>query len=58
MVGKIYLADNGIYTKLIGVHQLTDTKTGMKVKLGVFLPEGAPEEIAKGHKWHLMVEFN
>ena len=30
----------------------------MKVKLGVFLPENAPKEIAEGHKWHLIVEFN
>ncbi|MFT8477408.1 MAG: hypothetical protein ABF682_08385 [Liquorilactobacillus sp.] len=30
----------------------------MKVKLGVFLPKTAPQEIVEGHKWHLMVEFN
>jgi hypothetical protein len=58
MAGKTYLRSNGINTKMLGMHQLTQTENGMKVKLGVFLPEGPPKEIAEGHKWHLMVEFN
>lgn len=58
MAGKTYLRSNGINTKMLGMHQLSETSTGMKVKLGVFLPENAPKEIAEGHKWHLMVEFN
>lgn len=58
MAGKTYLRSNGIDTKMLGMHQLTNTETGMKVKLGVFLPENAPKEIAEGHKWHLLVEFN
>lgn len=58
MAGKTYLKSLNIDTKLIGMHQLTQTTTGMKVKLGVFLPTAAPKEIVDGHKWHLMVEFN
>lgn len=58
MAGKTYLANDHSDTKMLGMHQLSKTKNGMKVKLGVFLPENAPKEIAEGHKWHLMVEFN
>lgn len=58
MAGKTFLRSGGQDTKMLGMHQLTNTPTGMKVKLGVFLPENAPKEIAEGHKWHLMVEFN
>lgn len=58
MAGKTYLANDHSDTKMLGMHQLTRTENGMKVKLGVFLPEQAPKEIAEGHKWHLMVEFN
>lgn len=58
MAGKTYLANDHSDTKMLGMHQLSKTKNGMKVKLGVFLPESAPKEIAEGHKWHLMVEFN
>lgn len=58
MAGQTFLKNNEMNTKMIGMHQLKRTKTGMKVKLGVFLPEAAPKEIAEGHLWHLMVEFN
>ena len=58
MAGKTFLRSNSQDTKMQGMHQLTNTPTGMKVKLGVFLPENAPKEIAEGHKWHLMFEFN
>ena len=50
MAGKTFLRSNGQDTKMQGMHQLTNTQTGMKVKLGVFLPENAPKEIAEGHK--------
>ncbi|CAH1856818.1 hypothetical protein R078131_01476 [Convivina intestini] len=58
MIGKTLLADNMMNTKIIGMHQLKNKPNGMKVKLGVFLPQSAPKEILEGHKWHLMVEFN
>ncbi|GBG94754.1 hypothetical protein LFYK43_12130 [Ligilactobacillus salitolerans] len=58
MAGKTYTMSNGKDTKMIGMHQLTEKPDGMHVKLGVFLPEGAPKEIAEGHKKHLLVEFN
>lgn len=58
MAGKTYLANDHSDTKMLGMHQLSKKENGMKVKLGVFLPESAPKEIAEGHKWHLMVEFN
>lgn len=57
MMGKTYLADSGLDTTILGMHQLKDRGNGMEVKLGVFLPESAPKEIIDGHKWHLMVEF-
>ncbi|UQS87302.1 hypothetical protein MOO44_03860 [Nicoliella spurrieriana] len=58
MAGDTFLADNGLNTTIIGMHQLKNKPNGMKVKLGVFLPASAPKEIIEGHKWHLMVEFN
>ncbi|CAK1224689.1 hypothetical protein [Fructobacillus evanidus] len=58
MLGQTLLADTMADTKIIGMHQLKNKPNGMKVKLGVFLPENAPKEIIEGHKWHLMVEFN
>ncbi|KZU34491.1 hypothetical protein Nizo2535_0969 [Lactiplantibacillus plantarum] len=58
MAGKTFLMSNGEDTKMMGMHQLTMTKNGMQVKLGVFLPKSAPSEIAEGHKEHLLVEFN
>lgn len=58
MAGKTYLATDLSDTKMVGMHEMSKTENGMKVKLGVFLPENAPKEIAEGHKWHLMVEFN
>ncbi|MFT8493715.1 MAG: hypothetical protein ABF664_11700 [Liquorilactobacillus satsumensis] len=58
MIGKTFLKSLNIDTKLIGMHQLTQTDAGMRVKLGVFLPEAAPKEIVTGHQWHLMIEFN
>lgn len=58
MAGKTYLMNTNEDTKMLGMHQLTQTKDGMKVKLGVFLPESAPKAIAEGHKKHLLVEFN
>lgn len=57
MMGKTYLADNGLDTTILGMHQLKDRGNRMEVKLGVFLPASAPKEIIDGHKWHLMVEF-
>lgn len=58
MAGNTFLKNTGLNTKMLGMHQLSSTDDGMKIKLGVLLPEGAPKEIAEGHKWHLMVEFN
>jgi len=58
MMCNTYLMSNGKDTNMIGMHQMTQTEEGMKVKLGVFLPESAPHEIAEGHKKHLLVEFN
>lgn len=45
-------------TKIVDMHQFKQKKDGLKVKLGVYLPEAAPDEMVKGHQWHLMVEFN
>lgn len=58
MVGYTKLMSDGTDTKIIGMHQFKQKDDGIKVKLGVFLPEAAPKEIIEGHKWHLMVEFN
>ena len=44
-------------TKIVGMHQFKQSKDGMKVKLGVYLPEAVPDEMVSGHQWHLMVEF-
>lgn len=59
MFGNTHLMSDGSDTKIIGMHQFKRGKNGgMKVKLGVLLPEAAPAEIAAGHRWHLLVEFN
>lgn len=58
MAGKTFLMNTNEDTKMLGMHQMSQTKDGMKVKLGVFLPESAPAAIAEGHKKHLLVEFN
>jgi hypothetical protein len=58
MVGYTKLMSDGTDTKIIGMHQFKRSEDGIKVKLGVFVPEAAPKEIVEGHKWHLMVEFN
>ncbi len=58
MTGYTHLMHDDSDTKLIGMHQFKDKGDGMEVRLGVFLPKAAPREIAEGHKWHLMIEFN
>ena len=58
MVGYTHLAHNNEDTKIVGMHQFKEREDGLEVKLGVFLPKAAPEEMLEGHKWHLMVEFN
>ncbi len=58
MLGSTYLANGKIDTKVIGYHQFKPCNDGIKVKLGVFLPQAAPEAMLEGHKWHLLVEFN
>lgn len=57
MVGYTKLMSDGTDTKIVGMHQFKQSSDGIKVKLGVFVPEAAPKEIVEGHKWHLMVEF-
>lgn len=58
MVGYTHLMSDNTNTKLIGMHQFKDWDEGLRVKLGVFLPEAAPRDMLEGHKWHLAVEFN
>ncbi len=58
MLGSTYLANGRTDTKVIGYHQFKQCNDGLKVKLGVFLPQAAPKAMLEGHKWHLLVEFN
>lgn len=58
MTGVTRLMSDKSDTKIVGMHQFKHSKDGLKVKLGVFLPEAAPDEMIEGHQWHLMVEFN
>lgn len=58
MIGNTYLAHGKVDTKLVGFHQFKPCDDGIRVKLGVFLPQAAPKEMLEGHKWHLLVEFN
>ncbi len=58
MMGNTYLAHGRVDTKLVGFHQFKPCDDGIKVKLGVFLPQAAPKEMLEGHIWHLLVEFN
>lgn len=45
MTGETRLAVDDTDTKIIGMHQFKPKEGGLKVKLGVFLPEAAPSEI-------------
>lgn len=58
MTGYTHLMHDDSDTKLIGMHQFKDKGNDLAVRLGVFLPKTAPQEMLEGHKWHLMVEFN
>ncbi len=57
MMGNTYLANGHVDTKLVGFHQFKPCDDGIKVKLGVYLPQAAPKEMLEGHTWHLLVEF-
>ncbi|BAK30183.1 MULTISPECIES: hypothetical protein [Streptococcus] len=57
MRGVTRLMSDKSDTKIVGMHQFKQSKDGMKVKLGVYLPEAVPDEMVSGHQWHLMVEF-
>ena len=58
MCGTMELMSDGTDTKMIGMHQFKFTENGVKIKLGVFLPQAAPKEMVEGHKYHFAVEFN
>lgn len=58
MTGYTHLASDDSDTKIVGMHQFKNKKRGLKIQLGVYLPEAVPEELVTGHQWHLMVEFN
>lgn len=58
MIGTTKLMSDDTDTKIIGMHQFKSSENGLKVKLGVFLPQAAPQEIIEGHKYHLAIEFN
>ncbi len=58
MMGNTYLVNGKVDTKLVGFHQFKPCNDGLKIKLGVYLPQAAPKEMLEGHKWHLLVEFN
>lgn len=41
----------------IPFHQFKPLADGIKVKSAIFVPTDAPDEIVKGHEWHLVTEF-
>lgn len=58
MTAAITLASDGTDINVTAMHQFKPTPDGLKIKLGVFVPEAAPKEMIEGHKWHFAVEFN
>ena len=59
MQGTTRLASDETDTKIVGMHQIKERADGsLAIKMGVFVPEAAPAEVAEGHKWHMLVEFN
>ena len=58
MVGDgVLMSDQTVDMKMYGMHQFKMKKGGLRIKLGVFFPETAPEEMILGHQEHLAVEF-
>lgn len=51
------LSSDGTPMHNIPYHQFKPIEGGLDIKLAVLLPPKAPKEIAKGHKWHLAIEF-
>ena len=58
MVGDgALMSDQTVDMKMYGMHQFKMKKGGLRIKLEVFFPETAPEEMILGHQEHLAVEF-
>ena len=58
MVGDgVLMSDQTVDMKMYGMHQFKMKKGGLRIKLGVFFPETALEEMILGHQEHLAVEF-
>ena len=58
MVGDgVLMSDQTVDMKMYGMHQFKMKKGGLRIKLEVFFPETAPEEMILGHQEHLAVEF-
>ncbi|WP_314455100.1 hypothetical protein [uncultured Actinomyces sp.] len=53
----VLMSDQTVDMKMYGMHQFKMKKGGLRIKLGVFFPETAPEEMILGHQEHLAVEF-
>lgn len=51
------MSDQTVDMKMYGMHQFKMKKGGLHIKLGVFFPETALEEMILGHQEHLAVEF-
>ncbi len=51
------LTSGGTPMHNIPYHQFKPIENGLEIKLAVLLPPKAPKEIAKGHQWHLAIEF-
>ncbi|MGS0891193.1 hypothetical protein ACVBGC_01335 [Burkholderia stagnalis] len=55
MMGRVETLDGTPVGYLL--HEFRDTNPGFDVKLAIYWPAGAPEQLVHGHSDHLMIEF-
>lgn len=56
--GVGYLAHTVLNINQYAVHQFFPKDNGLKVDLGIFVPQGVPDESVIGHMEHFAIEFS
>lgn len=56
--GVGYLAHTGLNINQYAMHQFFPKDNGLKVDLGIFVPQGVPDEAVIGHMEHFAIEFS
>ncbi|MEK5199675.1 hypothetical protein LFT63_11810 [Staphylococcus sp. FSL H8-0121] len=56
--GVEYLAHTGLNINQYAMHQFFPKDNGLKIDLGIFVPQGIPDEAVIGHMEHFAIEFS